>query len=271
MSTFRIKICGLTRVADALAAAAAGADAIGLNFSSRSKRGISADQAAQICSAVKAQSRSVSCVGVFVEHPPEAIDRIARTVGLDLIQLHGDHPVETLGGAWSRPVLWVLRVPATAPADLAQTCGSAAQAAVQAVAQFAGQTAGAPLPRPGLDAGQTEPAGSPAGLAGILVDAYSPAGYGGTGETIDWQTFGRRQAWRELGWSDADWPRDLPLVLAGGLHPGNVATAIAQAAPTAVDVASGVEIAPGIKCPQKMQAFIAAAHAAWVGQTPAKN
>ncbi len=259
MSTFRIKICGLTRVADALAAAAAGADAIGLNFSSRSKRGISADQAAQICSAVKAQSPNVCCVGVFVEHPPEQIEQIARTVGLDLIQLHGDHPVETLARAWSRPLLWVLRVPATAPADLAQTCVSAAQAAVQATAQFAGRTASTPLPTSGAGWQAGLPAGSPARLAGILVDAYSPAGYGGTGETIDWQTFGQRHAWRELGWSDADWPRDMPLVLAGGLHPGNVATAIAQAAPTAVDVASGVETAPGIKCPEKMAAFIAAA------------
>jgi phosphoribosylanthranilate isomerase len=263
MSTFRIKICGLTRVNDALAAAAAGADAIGLNFSSRSKRGIPADQAAQICSAVKAQSPTVCCVGVFVEHPPEQIDRIAQTVGLDLIQLHGDHPVETLARAWSRPVLWVLRVPASSPAELAQTCASAAQAAIQAAAQVAGRTADAPLTTSGVGWQAGLPGDSPAGLAGILVDAYSPAGYGGTGETIDWEPFGRRYAWRELGWSAMDWPRDLPLVLAGGLHPANVATAIAQAAPTAVDVASGVETAPGIKCPQKMAAFIAAARAGW--------
>jgi len=255
MSTFRIKICGLTRVADALAAVAAGADALGLNFSQRSKRRVTVAEALAIVAAVQAETTQVACVGVFVEQSPAEADELARTVGLDLIQLHGDHTVETLGWGWSRPVLWVQRVPISTPADLAQTCTTAAQAAMHA--------ARAPRPRAGRDPRRTTEPGDPAVLAGILVDAYSPAGYGGTGETIDWETFGRRNAWRELGWSDADWPRDLPLVLAGGLHPGNVATAITQAAPTAVDVASGVELAPGIKCPAKMQAFVAAARAAW--------
>jgi phosphoribosylanthranilate isomerase len=255
MSNFRIKICGLTRVSDALAAVAAGADALGLNFSQRSKRRVTVAEALAIVAAVKAETSQVACVGVFVEQSPAEADEMARAVGLDLIQLHGDHAVETLGWGWSRPVLWVQRVPVSAPADLAQTCAAAAQAAVR--------EALAPQPGAGPDPQRTPEPREAAVLAGILVDAYSAAGYGGTGETIDWETLGRRDSWRRLGWSEADWPQELPLVLAGGLHPGNVATAIAQAAPTAVDVASGVELEPGIKCPAKMQAFVAAARTAW--------
>jgi phosphoribosylanthranilate isomerase len=208
-----------------------------------------------IVAAVKAERPQVACVGVFVEQSPAEADELARTVGLDLIQLHGDHAVETLGWGWSRPVLWVQRVPVSAPAAVAQICAAAAQSAVQ--------VAWGARPAESQNPQQTPASRDAAALAGILVDAYSAAGYGGTGETIDWETLGRRDSWRRLGWSQADWPPGLPLVLAGGLHPGNVGTAIVQAAPTAVDVASGVELEPGLKCHAKLRAFVAAAHAAW--------
>ncbi|RCX32177.1 phosphoribosylanthranilate isomerase [Thioalbus denitrificans] len=78
--------------------------------------------------------------------------------------------------------------------------------------------------------------------AALLVDTYRPGVAGGTGETFDWSRIPR-----DLG---------LPLVLAGGLAPGNVDAAVRQVRPYAVDVSGGVEAAKGIKDPAKMQAFI---------------
>lgn len=78
--------------------------------------------------------------------------------------------------------------------------------------------------------------------AGLLLDAYTPDQPGGTGRTFDWKRV----------------PRDLnrPVILAGGLTVENVAQAIAQARPYAVDVSSGVERRPGIKDADKIAAFI---------------
>lgn len=77
---------------------------------------------------------------------------------------------------------------------------------------------------------------------GLLLDAYRPGVPGGTGEVFDWTRF----------------PHDsqLPLVLAGGLTPDNVAEAIATTHCYGVDVSGGVESAPGIKDPEKVRAFI---------------
>jgi len=63
---------------------------------------------------------------------------------------------------------------------------------------------------------------------------------GGTGRTFDWSLL-------------ASYPRTKPFFLAGGIHPGNVAAAIAETSPFAVDVASGVESAPGVKDPVKLR------------------
>jgi len=84
----------------------------------------------------------------------------------------------------------------------------------------------------------------------FLLDAYSAAAFGGTGEKFNWdlaveaQKFGR------------------PIFLAGGLTPANVAAAVKQVQPFAVDVSSGVESAPGKKDPVKVRAFIQAARGA---------
>jgi phosphoribosylanthranilate isomerase len=82
----RVKICGITRVQDAIAAAEAGADAIGLVFA-KSPRRVSVLQARRI---VAALPPLVSAVGVFVNEKPEAIRTIAQKVGLSAVQLHGD-------------------------------------------------------------------------------------------------------------------------------------------------------------------------------------
>lgn len=91
----------------------------------------------------------------------------------------------------------------------------------------------------GQDHAQYAAASAPA----FLVDAYSPTLYGGTGHTADW-TAARLLA------------EQYPLLLAGGLKPENVAEAVAQVRPWGVDVASGVESAPGRKDAAKVLAFI---------------
>jgi phosphoribosylanthranilate isomerase len=78
-----------------------------------------------------------------------------------------------------------------------------------------------------------------------LLDSYVPGVRGGSGETFSWEL-----ARGHLG--------SIPLILSGGLTPDNVAEAIATVRPYAVDVASGVELAPGRKDPDKLEAFAAA-------------
>jgi phosphoribosylanthranilate isomerase len=89
----QVKICGLTRVDEAVACAAAGAQAIGLVFFPRSRRCISPESAREICRAIPS---GVARVGVFVDAPPEVVLQTARTVGLTAAQLHGHEPPEVV-------------------------------------------------------------------------------------------------------------------------------------------------------------------------------
>ncbi|MFH1595999.1 MAG: phosphoribosylanthranilate isomerase [Pseudomonadota bacterium] len=79
----------------------------------------------------------------------------------------------------------------------------------------------------------------------LLLDAYKKGQIGGTGETFNWALARKAQKYG-------------PIILAGGLNPDNVARAIETAQPQAVDVASGVETAPGKKDPEKLKRFFAA-------------
>ena len=90
----------------------------------------------------------------------------------------------------------------------------------------------------------------------ILADACRDGSYGGTGQAVDW-ALARQFHELELG---------IPLILAGGLTPQNVAEAIAAVSPAAVDTASGVESSPGCKDPAKVDTFIAASRAAMLGK-----
>jgi phosphoribosylanthranilate isomerase len=83
----KVKICGITSVADALQATACGADALGLVFYSRSPRCVTQAQARVIIAALPP---FVTTVGLFVNEAPERIRDIAEICGLDVIQLHGD-------------------------------------------------------------------------------------------------------------------------------------------------------------------------------------
>lgn len=102
----RIKICGITRVEDALAAAAAGADAIGLVFYAPSPRAVSAEQARQIISALPP---FVTSVGLFVNASAQEVRAVLAEVPLDVLQFHGDEPADFCK-QFGRPYLKALRV-----------------------------------------------------------------------------------------------------------------------------------------------------------------
>ena len=199
----QIKMCGTTSRDDALAAVAAGADALGFVFFENSPRYVPPETVREICAALPPR---VARVGVFVNEDPRTVRRIAAFCGLDFLQFHGDES-EGYCRRFPRDVLLKAVWPST-EADLVRICRYRVRA--------------------------------------FVVDGRDPARYGGTGRTADWRLAA------QIG-------RDHPVVLAGGLNPVNVAQAIREVSPAAVDVASGVEACPGRKDPRKMEAFVARA------------
>jgi phosphoribosylanthranilate isomerase len=202
MSAVRSKICGITRIEDALAAVDAGADAIGLVFYAKSPRAVNVQQARAIIAALPP---FVTTVGLFVNASRCELGEILDAVPLDLLQFHGDETPADCEG-YHRPYIKALRV--KAGDDIAASCKAYA------------------------------------GASGILLDTYVEGVPGGTGEAFDWSLV----------------PKDLskPIILAGGLSATNVAQAIAQVHPYAVDVSGGVEQSKGIKDHAKIRAFIQA-------------
>ncbi len=231
---FRIKICGVTTAADARLVAGSGADAIGLNFVAGSPRRLAADAAREVSAAVPP---GIVRVGVFAGVPAAEILDVAERVGLDAIQLHGHldpataayDPPERCRELAGRMVIRAVRL--DDPASGADRLATARRWIAAATA--AGRSPDAAL----LDA--TAARGTDAGRLG------------GTGETVDWRAVATVAG---LG---------MPLVLAGGLTPANVAEAITASGAKAVDTASGVESAPGVKDPKKLRDFVAAAMRAW--------
>ena len=102
----RVKICGITRVEDALEAIKQGADAIGLVFYAKSPRNVTPAQAAEIVSKIPA---FITAVGLFVDAEPAFIQEVLSMVSLDLLQFHGDEtPSECR--QYSRPYMKAIRV-----------------------------------------------------------------------------------------------------------------------------------------------------------------
>jgi phosphoribosylanthranilate isomerase len=159
---------------------------------------------------VERMPEGVACVGVFVnESSPEDVLRIARESGVSAAQLHGDETPEFCRALGELTTIKALRV------------GKGFDAERAAVFE--------------TDA--------------VLLDAYAPDAFGGTGHTFDWAL---ARATREVV------PK---LFLAGGLKPGNISAAIEAVGPYAVDVCSGVETSPGRKSPQLMRDFVNAVRA----------
>lgn len=201
MSSTRVKICGITRVEDAVAASSAGADAIGLVFYEKSRRfisdlGLANDIAASV-------GPFVSVVALFVNPDRQTLERTLDQVPVDLVQFHGDEN-DDICYRCEKPYIKALRVDADADVEVM-------------IERY---------PR----------------ARGILLDTYVRGIPGGTGKAFDWSKVPKRAA--------------KAIILAGGLHRGNVREAIGATQPYAVDVSGGVEQTPGIKDHDKIKAFI---------------
>ena len=204
----KIKFCGITNRADADAAVAAGAWALGVILWPGSPRRCRPEVAAEIAAAHR---RHVQLVGVFVNATLDEVTRTADEIGLSMLQLHGDE-----GPAF---------------------CGEAARRTGCRVIKAARVRSGADIQA--LSAFHTD---------FHLLDSYARGIPGGTGETFAWDL--------ARGHSGA-----VPVILSGGLTPGNVGDAIVAVRPYAVDVASGVESAPGRKDHDRLRAFAGAVSA----------
>lgn len=226
---FHVKICGVTTVADARLVAAAGADAIGLNFIPGSPRRIDADAAREVVAAIPA---GVLRVGVFAGATADVIMRVAEHVGLDAIQLHG-------------------RLAGGDAVDPPRLCAELPLPVIRAVRLAGGSLHEA---RAWIAAARAEGRGPEMVVIDAAVAVSTAAGQlGGTGAVVDWEGLAR-----------AGDP-GVPWALAGGLTPANVAAAIRVTGAKAVDAASGVETAPGHKDADSVRAFVAAARRAWEG------
>ena len=149
----------------------------------------------------------VSVVGLFVNPSVEEVREVLDRIPLDLLQFHGDETA-AFCDQFGRRWIKAVRVQSTGQIEKAFTDYRTA--------------------------------------AGLLVDAWDPEQYGGTGQTFNWDLIPQVRA--------------LPLVLAGGLSSDNVFRAVEQVRPWAVDVSGGVEQSKGIKDIEKISEFIKEVH-----------
>ncbi len=196
----RVKICGITRVEDGLAAADLGADAIGLVFYPPSPRAVDIGRAHDIASAMPP---FVTVVALFVSPSPADVEAVLRAVPTDLLQFHGNERPEDCV-RFGRP--YIKAVPMRHDAELTRSAREHSSARA------------------------------------LLLDTYKEGTPGGTGESFDWSMIRDHTG--------------KPIVLAGGLTTENVARAIRQVRPYAVDVSGGVEASKGVKDAGKIAAFI---------------
>lgn len=210
MKPIRTKICGITRAEDAIIAADAGADAIGLNFYAGSKRFVDPQVAQQVANAVRGR---VALVGVFVNSSLEEVSDIVNHVGLSHVQFHGDEQPSIVADMKTR---------------LAGTFS------IRAVR----------IREDDFESAQNEiNQWQNAGVDAVLLDAAAVGAYGGTGERLNWRALSQLEF-------------KVPWLLAGGLDPDNVTSAITACEPGGVDVASGVELSPGIKSEMLICKFV---------------
>ena len=193
-----LKVCGITRLTDALHAVEQGATAVGFVLWPKSPRAVTVERAAEIAKELPSR---VMAVGVFVNEPIDGIRAIAEQARLTAVQLHGDEP-PAYADALDWPVIRAVSID-----QIDEACEAWSQ-----------ETA-------------------------LLLDNIDPVRRGGTGAVVDWT-----QA--------AAIARKRRVVLAGGLTPDNVASAIRAVRPFGVDVSSGVESAPGVKDFAKVARFV---------------
>ncbi len=207
-----VKICGLTQPDQAIAVARAGADAIGFICVPTSPRYVTPAQLQALAQALIDQSYgTVERVGVFVDATDDVIAAAVTAGQLTTLQLHGQESPERCHQLHQRhPALRLIKAFRVRSAQVLDAI-NAYDAVVDAV----------------------------------LLDAYHPESFGGTGNTLDWPTL---QAFRP----------QRPWILAGGLTPENLASALTMLSPTGIDLSSGVEDRPGDKNLERVrQLFVA--------------
>jgi phosphoribosylanthranilate isomerase len=221
-----VKICGMTTADDAVAAADAGADAIGMLFAP-SKRRVTIEQARQI---TKALPKTLEKVGVFYDESADAIEEIAVDVGLTAVQLHGDESPQFARRLFRKSDRDRRRIRVFKTLHVIAGFERLAR-------DFAGEEC----------------------VDGVLLDSVvhnastGATERGGTGQVFDWTL---------VQGLLADISAEMRVIVAGGLSSGNVSTAIRVLSPWGVDVCSGVEREPGKKDLDKVREFVASARAA---------
>ena len=258
-----VKIEGLRDPAEAARIAEMGAEAIGLVFAPSPRR-VTVEQARAV---VAALPHGVATVGVFVDAAADEINDVAERTGIACVQLHGDEPPE-IAAQLARPCIKAFRVrderwagEARAWMGAARRFASVAGSAAPERAEQAPQRERAeqvPQRKRAEQAPQRKRAEQVPPLRGFalrppvaLLDAYDPRAAGGTGRRFNWRLVAEaRAAGAAAGIG--------PIILAGGLDASCVGEAIRLVRPWAVDVASGVESAPGVKDLAKVEAFLRA-------------
>lgn len=208
-----VKVCGITRLEDALTCMACGVDAIGFIFYPGSPRYIPPEKAREIILSMEAMgflpphegsifssARRPALCGVFVNEKEEIVKGIVRDCHLDFVQFHGG---ETPDYVQEFPPAMVIK---NFPLRTAEE--------IEYMKKF--------------------------NLRAALVDAFHPQLLGGTGQTADW-TLAREAK------------RYHPVILSGGLNAHNVAEAIRFVQPQGLDINSGVESSPGRKDEKKVR------------------
>ncbi len=216
----RVKICGITRKDDAELAVQYGASALGFNFYPPSPRYIAPAAAREI---IRMLPPFVTAVGVFADETDAAhITAVADEAGVRVVQLHGPRfPADDAVGRY--PVIRAICMGRESDRDLPQEVKQSVHSVMKLTRW---QEAAAPW----------------CSVPAFLLDTADPVLRGGTGRAFDWKMA------RQIAMHGR-------VILAGGLTPENVGEAIKQVHPYAVDVATGVECAPGIKDPAKLRAF----------------
>jgi phosphoribosylanthranilate isomerase len=218
-----VKICGNTRLEDCQRAVELGVDALGFIFA-HGKRLVTAEHVRGITSQLPSH---VATYGVFTQSDPEYVANTAVAAGIYGVQMHGAFD----------PVLSAalrVRFPKGEAPRLLQVVHWDVDAPAMEQQQWLN--------------GQLTVLADSGLVDAVLVDSHTRQGSGGTGVTFDWAAA-----------APVLQNAKLPVIVAGGLRPGNVADAVRALQPWGVDVSSGVESAPGVKDAEKVAAFLQAA------------
>jgi phosphoribosylanthranilate isomerase len=253
-----IKVCGITNADDALAAVAAGANAIGFVFVEGSPRHISVETARGIASQLPAE---IEKVGIFMNSAPEEIHATAQQVGLSAVQLHGNESLDSLRllfkllrNGEERPLM-IRACPARlleGSREEGKSWDPIAAGVVEVDETYGGKRVGRLHVADNGDLFLETHGFRPGVVSRVLLDSAAGSRRGGTGKRFDWQ---KVQPWASIINSISK------LIVAGGLGPDNVSDAMRALHPWGVDVSSGVESAPGKKDAAKMRDFIEAVKA----------